>query len=57
MVVIFVFEFLEYLIVYGFELLLNFLIILFKLEGEYLRSVFIVNYILKVRWVILLDCK
>lgn len=54
---IFASEFLEHLIVYGLEVLLNLSIILSKLEGEHSRSVSIVNYILKARWAILLDCK
>lgn len=42
-------EFLEHLVTYGLDLLVNLSSILSQLEDEHLRTIFIVNYILKSR--------
>lgn len=57
MAAIFATEFLEHLIAYGLELVLNLSGMLSQLKCEHSRDVFTVRYILKAGWDILLDCK
>lgn len=57
MAAIFATEFLEHLITYGLELVLNLSGVLSQLKWEHSSDVFTVSDVLKAGWDILSDCK